>query len=346
MLRSSTGRILTIGVVSLVTAFFYTMLWGVHEMLVSLGIATYNRSAWLRRLLESVTELDVVPGVSIEVIVIDNNSSDATQDVVNEFTRRLQIYSVKEMRQGLSFARNKAIDLAAGDLICFLDDDLTLRNGWLSAYIDALASSPGAAFAAGAVLPAFETSPPRWVRNNLEHLHGVFSLVQPDDNVRPIGPYECPLGGNICYRASVLRMHEFNTSLGRAGSSLIGGEDTEFTKSVRSRGHSGVWAGKAAVDHWIFTKQMSISYLCRWFFSSGQTAARINWPELKDRRDVASNPFNAIKSLLIDMDPLWWSSFFSGPFWLRALKLNRYYAGFQSEVMRLHGDAAPSRDER
>ena len=78
---------------------------------LSLIVATYNRSASLINALESVAQQNA-PASEWECIVINNNSSDDTPERFAEFAAAhpdLNMRMVTELRQGLSFARNRGI---------------------------------------------------------------------------------------------------------------------------------------------------------------------------------------------------------------------------------------------
>src|SRR5215207_3464183 len=92
---------------------------------VSVVVPTYNRSTLLRPLIAALLEQDA-PGISYEVIVVDNNSRDDTSKVIQEAVAadtsgRLQY--VFEGRQGVSHARNAGINQSRAPIILFLDDD-------------------------------------------------------------------------------------------------------------------------------------------------------------------------------------------------------------------------------
>ena len=77
---------------------------------VSVCICTYNRCQGLRSALESVLGQQA-DRVRFEVIVVDNNSTDETKQVVDSLVRRghSNLRYVFEGRQGLSYARNAAV---------------------------------------------------------------------------------------------------------------------------------------------------------------------------------------------------------------------------------------------
>ena len=93
-------------------------------MLVSVIIPCYNVEAYIAECLESVF---LQTYIEIEVICVDNNSSDKTFDILQQFEAQGKIKLLKEEKAGASCTRNKGLSVAKGEWIQFLDaDDLLL----------------------------------------------------------------------------------------------------------------------------------------------------------------------------------------------------------------------------
>lgn len=87
---------------------------------VSVIIPVYNSSKYLFQCIDSVINQDYN---NLEIIIIDDSSSDDSLSIINSFKdKRIKIVKLKKNR-GVSYARNKGIDLATGDYICFIDSD-------------------------------------------------------------------------------------------------------------------------------------------------------------------------------------------------------------------------------
>lgn len=99
-----------------------------QEISVSVVIVTFNRADSLRETLTSMVHQEHRPD---EVIVVDNNSTDHTHEVVQEFVRLLSIRYVCEERRGIPYARNAGIEAATKDIIAFIDDDCVADADWL-----------------------------------------------------------------------------------------------------------------------------------------------------------------------------------------------------------------------
>src|SRR5215831_17871144 len=103
-------------------------------MVISVCVCTYNRRELLEHCLKSLSELvDPRPRYEIEIIVIDNNSNDGTGTLVKSLIPHFPfpLHYVYEGVQGLSVARNTAIEVAGGEYLAFLDDECFVPTDWL-----------------------------------------------------------------------------------------------------------------------------------------------------------------------------------------------------------------------
>lgn len=107
-------------------------------MLISVIIPTFNRKNYCQRAIESVFAGTYK---NIEVIVIDDGSTDGTDELLSKCDFPIQYFKTKN--QGVSKARNFGVDKAKGQWISFLDsDDLWLENK-LSKQVKLLEENPG-----------------------------------------------------------------------------------------------------------------------------------------------------------------------------------------------------------
>ncbi|MBM3547013.1 MAG: glycosyltransferase [Alphaproteobacteria bacterium] len=115
---------------------------------VSVIIPAYNRRRYIRRAVESVL---CSSGGNIEVIVVDDGSTDGTPEVVGAISdRRVRLLRM-ESNGGTSAARNRGIEEARGDLIGFLDSDDLATAGRFEAQAHRFSSQPELALLGGSV---------------------------------------------------------------------------------------------------------------------------------------------------------------------------------------------------
>ncbi len=112
--------------------------------LISVIIPVYNGERYLAEAIESVLAQSCRP---LEVIVVDDGSTDGTAAVAGRFAS--QVHYVQQPNRGPAAARNRGLEIARGDIICFLDaDDLLLKTA-LETQLSYLDREPGLAIAIG-----------------------------------------------------------------------------------------------------------------------------------------------------------------------------------------------------
>jgi GT2 family glycosyltransferase len=105
---------------------------------VSVVIPTRNRCDSLRRLLQSLQDTRNLTEISLEVLVVDNGSTDGTARDLQEARCQWSVLgALYEGRAGKNFALNRGIQEARGEILCLMDDDIVLDPGWLEELIKA-----------------------------------------------------------------------------------------------------------------------------------------------------------------------------------------------------------------
>jgi GT2 family glycosyltransferase len=121
--------------------------------MISVIIATHNRSDKLKVLLKSIETLEIDADQACEIIIVDNNSTDDTKEVVKGYleTSCHDIRYISEGKQGNNYARNKALVEAKGEILAFTDDDCVLDSKWLRQIGKKFESEPALACVGGRV---------------------------------------------------------------------------------------------------------------------------------------------------------------------------------------------------
>lgn len=130
--------------------------------MITVAICTLNRAESLRRTLKSLAAMALPDCLKCEVVVVNNNCTDHTDDVLKAFVDRLPVRREFEPQRGLSRARNGAIDAALGDYFVWTDDDVIVDAGWLAAYGEAFRHRREAAVFGGPIRPRFDGPLPKW----------------------------------------------------------------------------------------------------------------------------------------------------------------------------------------
>ncbi len=76
---------------------------------------------------------------TISIYLVNDGSSDSTGRILDSFSRHQHIQIIHlEKNKGLSAARNTGIKAGSGEVICFLDSDMTVQPEWINAHLDML----------------------------------------------------------------------------------------------------------------------------------------------------------------------------------------------------------------
>jgi glucosyl-dolichyl phosphate glucuronosyltransferase len=236
--------------------------------MISICICTYNRSNVLIHCLRSLSQLtDPRPQHEVEVIVIDNNSNDDTSVRVSELIPSFpfEMRYVFEGRQGLSAARNRAVEEAKGEYLAFLDDECIVGPDWLSI---ALLGIEGfrPSFIGGPYIGAFfPGNRPRWFK--IEYGNAYFLKY---GFKRGLQDQFRASGGNMFVRRDVFEEHRFDLTLGMIGRRLKIGEETDLQERfLRSHNSEGIFYEPAlVVHHFILPRKMQLSYRAELIFSA------------------------------------------------------------------------------
>ncbi len=240
----------------------------VPSLKVTVAIPTYNRADFLRQTLAGILTQQF-PRDHFEVLVIDNNSRDHTRDVVAEFKdfHPAPRYLL-ETKQGLDYARNRAIAEARGEIILFGDDDILVQPDWIAQMAVPLIADAGTrriGAVGGEVIPVFPDGLPDWVRE----WHAPLAFRT---DTGPLPPKHCPMGANLALPTWVFaQLGPFHTALDRAAGNYFSGGDSEMVRRVRQAGLEVWFAPAAAVQHQMPASRTTFRYAARHAFDSARS---------------------------------------------------------------------------
>lgn len=215
----------------------------------------------------------VIPaGASWELLIVDNNSSDDTDAVIDSYQDRLPIRKLLEKKQGHSNSRNCAVAAATGDWLLWTDDDVLIESDWLANYVGAATQDSESVFFGGPVVPWFETDPPAWLMEIWEKVKNAYAI-------RDLGalPIVCtqeliPFGANFAVRLDVQKKYLYDPMTGRRGTGMVGGDETSVLSRIMSDGLQGRWIPNASVQHFLPKSRLTLRYLRSFYFGLGQTS--------------------------------------------------------------------------
>lgn len=244
---------------------------------ISVTVQTYNRSSYLHECLLSLIGQKREENLpTFEIIVVDNKSNDNTPQVVKHIQQISTVIDVKyiyEPQQGLSYARNSAIAHSRGKYVAFIDDDGVAKPNWLLELWKAIKDNPKIGCVGGRTLPRWEVAPPNWLDSSFGLYVGFSDL---GDTPRFLKGTKMPGGGNIIYRKeALLEVGDFKPGLGRAGDSLMAGEEVDLLLRLQAAGVRILYTPQAVIHHNIPAERMSLEYMRRRGYGVGESLAII-----------------------------------------------------------------------
>jgi glycosyltransferase involved in cell wall biosynthesis len=165
------------------------------QPLVTIGISTYNRSASLRQ--QSLAAIEKLTYPNYEVIVIDDSSPDDTQTVIQEYQAKISNFTFFRniKNEGICYSRNRILDNAKGDIIVFIDDDVSVFPDCLDEIVKAYTQDPDALFAWGGVYQCHGTCDPNKLTFGSGSLFSIRRIIAQhfrfDTNIRYMKTYVC-----------------------------------------------------------------------------------------------------------------------------------------------------------
>jgi glycosyltransferase involved in cell wall biosynthesis len=244
---------------------------------------TFNRADMLRTTLEALCQVRR-GNLSIEIVVIDNGSSDDTELVLREFSTRLPLQQIYEPRAGKSNALNRALrESRLGGIVLFTDDDVTPDASWFEAVVATCQRWPEHSVFGGRIDPAWPSGVPvpSWATD--KYIQAIaFSAHHISDREGHYPANAEPFGPNFWVRRAALSGVQFRSDLGPHPTRRTLGDESEFFRQLRSRGFPPIYAPSARVAHRIEPERTTEAALFRRALQSGRgTVHVVGMPEAK-----------------------------------------------------------------
>ncbi|MBV9697011.1 MAG: glycosyltransferase [Gammaproteobacteria bacterium] len=240
---------------------------------IAVAVCTWNRAPSLRRALESICIAIEALGRPVQFIVVNNNCTDATDEVIAEIAARRPLTHLHEPRPGVAHARNAAIAAAQADYIVWTDDDVIVAPQWLAGYAQAFDAHPRAVFFGGRIRPRFEPPPPAWLAASWPQVGGIYAVRDlGEEPLRITRESQLPYGANFALRLDLQRQLPYDVRLGRQpGNYWLAAEETQILGRLLAEGHEGWWVPEAALLHCIPRERQTLAFIARHAFGVGQS---------------------------------------------------------------------------
>lgn len=236
---------------------------------VDIVIASRNRSHKLNTTLASICRAVDQSEVPVQVIVVDNNSIDSTANVINKWSRHLNILSLFEGKLGKNAALNKAIAHISSELVVFTDDDVIVDNQWVNALCRSMWQWEEVSVFGGRVEVAFPLGTPEWIKSPRFRFRSyAFAAYSPSLDSGPADII--PVGPNYAIRRTAIKKVRFDETVGPQGKSYRMGSETELLWRLKDRGHLFAYVPGAVVTHQIDSHQVQVDHLLQRAFNAGR----------------------------------------------------------------------------
>lgn len=238
----------------------------------SIIICTYNRVQSLIDTLNAIQQQKTADSLTWEVIVVDNNSNDNTQQAIAEIQKKWpKLHYEFERQQGLSHARNHGIRHAQGKVILFTDDDVIPEENWVECIVQGLKKYQADA-CGGYIAPIWEIPPPVWLTARFYGFLAVRSERTDDYFITQAS--QAPYGANMAFNKKLFnKVGFFDINRGRKGNILASGEDGELFERILKNQGKVVFLGSAKVHHKVESFRITKKYMRRWRFQSSRNIA-------------------------------------------------------------------------
>src|SRR5215469_13064284 len=205
---------------------------------VSIIICTRNRAGSLKLTLESLGQLDIPNHHSAELIIVDNDSTDGTAQLVQTLRLpNLPLRYINERRRGKSNCLNTALAAAHGEIILWTDDDVRVPHDWIAGMCEVIQKGE-ADVTAGEVALA-----PNLERPWMTSFHRSWLA-----DTRGLPKERIPFGINMAFHRHVLETVPFlDTDLGPGA--LGSGEEILFCLQLKHAGFRIVPAPPVVEHH-------------------------------------------------------------------------------------------------
>jgi len=238
-----------------------------NKFIISVIVCTYNRSDLLSLCLESLARQTLDKNL-YEVIVVNNNSNDNTEEIIRNFTDKYSNFSsIVETKQGLSHSRNCGWKNSNGNYIAYIDDDAIAFENWLEGIFDFVVINPDIKVFGGPYEGYSNKKLPWW----LPRTYGSMTLGD-FSKIIEFG-IEWISGSNMIYHRTILeKFGGFENSVGMSGNKISYGEETNLQQKIITTNIPIWYSPDIKVKHLIAEKKLRFS----WVFISGYKAGKVD----------------------------------------------------------------------
>jgi len=236
---------------------------------VTLIVCTFNRARDLHELLETAVVQETGGEFTYEVLVVDNNSTDETREVVEHFISAgpASVRYLFEAKQGKSHALNTGLKAAQGHIYTIVDDDFILPSSWVLNIYRAFRLHPEVSFIGGKVLPLWQEDPPPWLTR--EHWSAIAMADYGEEEFYTDADHQICLLACSFRTADVKAAGGYRPELGVTSGQIGGTEDIDLLQRLWQSGRKGIYLPHIWFHHKVTADRGTKQYHRRWHQEHG-----------------------------------------------------------------------------
>jgi len=229
---------------------------------ISFIVFTYNSSDIIHRNLMHIQKALGFFKTDYELILVDNNSSDNTLEIVKEFTLETNFYIkiIQNKIQGLSFSRREGVKFASKEFVCFIDDDNFISENWIETLCEIIIKQNPDVIGCRTIGISDLSFPSWW-----EKYKGIYACGA---RFKETGFITNPLhkfwGAGLTVRTKFVKMALLKMDLictGRIGNVQMSGEDTEINYRLRLLGATFYNSNELYLQHYMRQGRLTKKHL-------------------------------------------------------------------------------------
>jgi glucosyl-dolichyl phosphate glucuronosyltransferase len=241
---------------------------------VTVLIASRNGAKWIARVLDAYA--DQAEDCPWQLVVVNNNSTDNTRQIVESYREKLPITIVDEPVAGKNRALNAGLPYVTGELVITPDDDAIPHPGFLTGWIAAAARFPDHDLFGGRIIAHFDGNPPRWILRLAKESKAAFSQRDfPEGDIEATEIF----GPNMAVRRRV-----FDSGLifdEKVGPNALDpnyptGSETDFLRRAAAAGRHAAFVEGPTVNHIVRPNQTSMAFFRAQALRDGRSGAMLD----------------------------------------------------------------------
>lgn len=254
---------------------------------VSIIVCCHNSTKRLPETIKHIALQDVPSSILWEVIIVNNASTDDTHKVAErewaKYKLSVSFKIVSQPKAGLIHAREMGFEEAQFEYCLFCDDDNWLENNYVTLAFELMENRDKLGVLGGKGVPEFEVAPPDWFWT-FQDSYAIGPQSERSGNVTLTRGYVYG-AGMVVRKTAYLQVKSLGFKsllVGRNGTQVSGGEDTELCYVVAALGYEIYYEEELLFKHYMPRNRLKISYLnelTRNFASSKMVLILYKYPE-------------------------------------------------------------------